>query len=321
MTVRFYQNTDPGAPPLRGNTAGDLLNLLTKCLVEGYGDKTPAGWSRPFVSGNTGVFRQGPGGNDMYLRVDDSMTTVLRRHARVRGYTSMTDVDTGAGPFPSDDQVAGGGYWFVQYNSTQYSADARRWVVIADETFFFLIIHTAASSTNQTAYSELYYFGDFISNNPADAFNTALACGNSSTDDNTTSGTGWGTTGLSSTLNTANSRVFAARRWDQVGGAVNINLHSDSLRGSINHPGYGGLPYPNPADGRLYMAPIWVGDPNTGASTVRGRIPGLWNPLHSAPFERNDTFEGQGDLAGKSFFAWRQGNSSVVFEVSDTWYD
>ena len=43
MTVRIYSSSDAGAPVLRGNTPGDLINLLEKCLVTGYGSKAGAG--------------------------------------------------------------------------------------------------------------------------------------------------------------------------------------------------------------------------------------------------------------------------------------
>ena len=42
------------------------------------------------------------------LRVDDSGTTV----ARVRMYETMSDIDTGTNPAPTDAKVNGGLYWW-----------------------------------------------------------------------------------------------------------------------------------------------------------------------------------------------------------------
>lgn len=325
MTVRVYQNTDPGAPALRGNTAGDLLNLLTKCLVEGYDGKPGAGWSRPYVSGNVAVFRQGPGGNDMLLRVDDSAGAVSARHARVVGYETMSDVDTGSGAFPNETQVAGGGYWFVQYNGTGGAADARNWLIVADEWFFYFMVDAYPSNSGSGPptyyYSECYYFGDYEAYGPSDVFSSVLGAMGSSSDAPTT-GTNSRTRTLNITdrLTSANSRVFAPRKWDQFGGAVNLGLHSDIVKGSAVGPGFSGLAYPNGPDGRLYMAPFWLHDPNVpGGTSVRGHLPGLWNPLHAAPFGRFDTFVGQGSFAGKTFITWRAYDSCWAIETSDTW--
>lgn len=320
MTVRFYQNTDPGAPPLRGNAPGDLLNLLTKCLVEGYGDKPPAGWFRPFIDGHIGVFRQGPGGNDMYLRVDDSIAGTARRHARVTGYEQMSDVNTGSGAFPSSDQIPGGGWWFVQHNGSNGASDARRWILVADEMFFWLIVDIQPTSTTTSGHSEVYYFGSFEEYGPSDMFGVVLGCQDTETGENGNANSSPYTLSLSSTLSGVNSHVFAPRRWDQFGAAVNLQLHFDSVRGSGNVPGSSGMSYPNPVDNRLYMAPIEIGDHNEPSNRViRGKLPGIWGPLHDRPFERNDTFTGQGDFAGKEFIAWRQGISCFVIETSDTW--
>lgn len=322
MTVRVYQNTDPDAPPLRGNTPGDLLNLLTKCLVDGYGDKPGAGWTRPFVSGNVGVFRQGPGGNDMCLRVDDSPPGGSRRAARVRGYVTMSDINTGAGPFPLDDQVSGGGYWFVQYNGTNGLADARPWLLIADENFFYLMIvtHPTTSQAPQFMYGECYFFGDIVEYGPTDVFGTLIGCGTSAANDAHTSEAPTLTlrTNLSSS---ANGNVFIARRWDQEGGSVVTNFHSDAVRGGPSYPGYQGVVrYPNGPDNRLYMAPVWIGDSHVpGDPVVRGHLPGFWNPLHATPFNRLDTFTGHGDLAGKEFITWRSDQACWAIETSDTW--
>ncbi|MGE3907973.1 MAG: hypothetical protein AB7K36_01385, partial [Chloroflexota bacterium] len=55
-TTRIYRSTDSGAPVLTGQ-AGSLLNLLDKCLVDGYGSKAAAGWSRPYTGTNKTAYR------------------------------------------------------------------------------------------------------------------------------------------------------------------------------------------------------------------------------------------------------------------------
>ena len=40
MTIRVYRDTDFGAPVLDGNGTNNTVNLLDKCLVDGFGDQT-----------------------------------------------------------------------------------------------------------------------------------------------------------------------------------------------------------------------------------------------------------------------------------------
>lgn len=48
LPVTVYRWDDPGAPQLTGgNIPNDIINVLKKCLVEGYGTKTALGWTIP----------------------------------------------------------------------------------------------------------------------------------------------------------------------------------------------------------------------------------------------------------------------------------
>ena len=51
MTVRIYKSTDSGAPTLTGQ-AFSLISLLLACLVDGYGSKAAAGWTKPYTGTN-----------------------------------------------------------------------------------------------------------------------------------------------------------------------------------------------------------------------------------------------------------------------------
>ena len=123
----------------------------------------PAGWTKAFSGTNKAVYRsadpQAHAGG-MCLRVDDTGTLT----ARVVGYESMTDVDTGLGPFPTNAQVPGGLYW---HKSTVESADAAGWCVIADSRFFLFYAqpHKASVATSDTGVTR--GFGDLIALRPA----------------------------------------------------------------------------------------------------------------------------------------------------------
>ena len=318
MTVREYYSSDAGAPALRGNTAGDLINLLWRGLVTGYGSKDGAGWTRPFLGTNVAVFRAGAGSSGMYLRVDDTSTATSNRAARVVGYENMTDVNTGGGPFPTAAQESGGMNWFTHAVGTV--ANARSWALIADEAFFILAIQTypenEASSPN--TYRELYWFGDIVHEGAADTYATIIK-GRNSVSTATTSQVEPMT---SQALSTSASGLYAARSYTGLGGSIPLGMNHDSAKsGSLQWGADSSLlQYPHGPNGALLMSPLWVHEPNAVANSanIRGVVPGIWVPLQGI-LNNGDTFDGQGDLTGKSFRAIRHNSARAAIETTNTW--
>jgi len=105
MPAVLYRSTDVGAP-LINQIGGDpkvplgkLREALIAILITGYGTRTPVGgWTVAFddPANNTIVFRQKDG--EVFFRLNDNLFTST---ASIRGYTSMTDVNTGEGAFPT----------------------------------------------------------------------------------------------------------------------------------------------------------------------------------------------------------------------------
>lgn len=157
-TTRIYKSTDSGAPVLVGG-ASSLIDLLDKCLVTGYGSKTAAGWTKPFTGTNKAAFRNSlaAGGTGMYLRVSDAGSgTGGAREALVRGYMTMSDVDTGTIETPTAAQLAASVVW---RKSDTVDSTARPWILVADERTFYLTIDTGTSSNGNGCYGA----GDFES--------------------------------------------------------------------------------------------------------------------------------------------------------------
>ncbi|WP_434340181.1 hypothetical protein [Motilimonas cestriensis] len=48
LPVTVYRWDDAGAPSAANSKPSEIINVLKKCLVEGYGDKQPLGWSVAF---------------------------------------------------------------------------------------------------------------------------------------------------------------------------------------------------------------------------------------------------------------------------------
>lgn len=311
----IYRSTDTSAPTLSG-TAGDLINLLNKCLVVGYGTKDPAGWSSPYgPTSNVQVFRQG-GGNMRYLRVDDSGTT----DARVRGWEAMGSIADAVvpqlgtiGPFPTDTQFASGLY---VRKSAAASATQRAWVLIADDRTFYLLVLTGDNAS-------VYYgfaFGDTYSYSlGGDSYNTILIARTASS--NSQAGTealcqvivnGMGTT-------VGAGGHFCARSYAGTGGSVSFGKFGDAgkqvasgVAGQVETL-RGNVPYPNGPDGGLWLSRVYHSDATFQSGIVRGHLRGFYQVCHAATaFADGDVFQGTGDFAGREFILFKAAGQGLV---------
>ena len=272
---------------------------------------TVGGWTRSHTAAtNQAAWRQGTGSNGFIFRLVGDGTT----QDRAVGYETLTTLgstlagDTATGRFPTDAQFSGGLYWT---KSSTADATARPWVVAVSEKLFHL--YTDHLSTNITATHCI--FGDIKTFKTGDAYHTIHIAGATGTP---------GSTNRAADLVAVGAAVltahFMSRNYTQLGTSIIISKHSDAAKlGGISTPmGAGGLVFPNPIDGGLYLAQVYVHE--TSASIVRGELPGFWAPLHSRPLTHLDTFTGTGTLAGRTFMALNMYNSAQAFlETSDTW--
>lgn len=312
MAFTVYKSTDGSAPSLTGQV-GSLITLLDACLVNGYGAKAAAGWSKSYSGTNKAVYRA-PSGAQMYYRVQDDAPATAKE-ARLTGYETMSDVDTGTGPFPTAAQGVGGVAMMVIRKSASADATARAWTLLADaRTVYFL------PSTGDTAGSYLAIgFGEFYSLLPGDAYN-GFVCGRSA--ENSTSTTANQLEYLSSQV-TGGSQFFVPRAHTGTGGSVQMSRGGDYPKQDGSLMINGVVPYTNPSDGGIYLCKIRIGDYTTApVNGIRGRMRGIWQTLHPvASFTDDDTFSGTGSFAGRTFLvkkAMYRSGSSYTFETSDT---
>lgn len=306
MTVRVYQSTDASAPSLTG-LAGALITVLDACLVNGYGSKAAAGWAKSYSGTNKAVYRPSAG-NRHYLRVDDSGG----QWARVRGYETMSDVDTGTGLMPTEAQISGGGY----LNKGTNNSTVRGWILVADEKRFWLVMAVANTTiADSTGAGYVMFFGDLVPFKSGDAHHTMLIASISTS-------TGADPTGsLATALGTVTGGHFLMRSYTQSGTCVTASKHSDAAKKTAATMGNNGSAYPDPVTGGILIAPLYANE--AVALVVRGRIPGMWDVLHNLPATPGDTFSGNGDLAGKTFVLVDMNTGGVrcrgALEISDTW--
>ena len=357
MTVRLYRSTDASAPVLTGQV-GTLLTVLDAVLVNGYGSKTAAGWTKPYSGTNTAQYRMAAGGTGCDLYVNDNGPGAGgAREARINGFKTGSAIGAGTGQFPTTGQMAAPSGALVARKSTTADSTARAWTIIADDHTIYMFIETADQTAPMCSYP--WMFGDFSSYAPSDANNctiigrtienSAAFCPN-----NTLSTTGlyesfghlcpMNTTGLSNVL----GGHYASASWTGIGGSIAVGKHSDQAKmGLSSSPvpqmGYLGqwtsgannsgstwaseFAYPNGPDGGLFVAPVWLHH----GGHVRGYYKGMWCPLQHMPLGHGDTYSASGNLSGKSMIAMNVLGASnlntspaitpvqVHIEYSDTW--
>jgi hypothetical protein len=339
MTVRVYKSTDASAPVL-SSTAGALIAVLDACLVNGYGSKTAAGWTKDYSSGtNFAVYRPSLG-NRFQLDVNDSFSN----YARVASYESMTGIGVGIGKCPTEGQLSGGLYML----KTDNVAGNRDWVVIANERcfYFWTRLDTNANGINGV----MSFFGDIISNKTNDAYGTMLIASDRNI---VPAGVNWSTNaildriGLQNQLNYAISGHYIQRAWHglgtsaqagKLGHAATAPRFSDGVNYAsssnpypypcvnnneswpLTYPSIGnfGLNFPNVSDGGILLYQPLIHEPSH--RTIRGKLPGFYHDIHGGPYLHDTDVVGSGDTAGRTFKSISLYSSLCLVETSDTWY-
>lgn len=217
-----------------------------------------AGWTKPYSGTNKAVYQNA--GTGFCLRVDDSTTG----SATVRGYETMSDVDTGNSPFPTVAQLASL-YW--RKSSTTDGA-ARPWWMTADSKGFWLFIASTAGYANAYA---VVQFGDFISAHPSDPYACSIIGSNSSAD----SGQGY------KEANAAQDGHYVARSQDGVTKSVQFAKTKGGYAGA--QAGWmGSTIYSASAGVPTVASPLLIVTTENANFAPRGILPGVFS-VHRHP--------------------------------------
>lgn len=295
MAQQVYRSTDPGAPILRAHDPAltpkyGLSEVLDKVLVSGYGSKAGAGWSIAFTDISKRVYRQG-GGPNFYLRLLETQGAGGSNRCRLRGYRTMSDIDTGTGDFPSWVAISDPNSFTYAYTDT---AGPVPWIVFADDQTFYMFSEGSPASWYPFGY------GSFQSYRPSDP-NAVFVAGSQRF---SFPGNMFGI--IANSGGNIEGWYLAGDHLG-VAGSIACGVHGNYAVGvygpqDSTSSGYKGkLPWPNPADGRIRMSPVYIHESANGVA-LRGRLRGVWQLLHVAGSLINfDQFLGTGALAGKSF--------------------
>ncbi len=256
--------------------------------------RAPLGFSKSFSGTNKAAYRSNDiTGTRLSLRVDDSGAGSAQ-YSRVRGYETMSDVDTGAGLYPTDAQLSGGGYW---YKSSLASSTARAWTIAGDSRGFALFLNTDGTTNRNVS----YFFGDIASDHAADAYCSLLIAGEVAT--------------ANTTFQSYSSSAghFMARAYTQIGTAIKPIKYGHIIN-SANGMGYAGADYPNPGNNFFLCGQVDVWDSSAAA---RGGLPGLYSPLHpAASLTDGMIIPSVAGLTGRELLIKRLYSASVNYAVA-----
>jgi len=370
-TPIVYDSGDSGAPQLTIPTGSQViatyqqvLNVIKTCLVgtgTAYGSKTAAGWTMAYDSSTSGTnprmaLRQGSG-SQFYIRIDAGglsgalgqpygtaqlnvvsagTISIGRRFLRVRGYETMSNVDTGTNLFPTLGQAPESSsvsfYWAWACGANSIASPASSitipWTIIATDSFFYIRFFSnfgcGATDTSITT----YFFGDFITGLSSDPYKCIIYANSDVSTTTATAGTAtlpnantvnattlahyhpFNGAGAAATPGTnpgnmlgSYNNLWIARPYIGVGSPVNVGLHSDYYKCSDEF-GNGNLDYPEKATGSLFVSKCYIHEPTSGY-LVRGTLPGLWIPNHTRPLSDMVTFAGTGAFSGQNLISLR----------------
>lgn len=255
------------------------------------------GWEVAFSGANKAVYRStdvmGP---RFCYRVDDSGAT----HARVVGYESMSDIDTGVGPFPTDVQVPGGAYF---PKSVYAGGAAVPYILVADSRAVMHLVSYAVPSGSTFLGAAPRGWGDMCAlapeGDPWSAAVTGLAGGNGGDSGyGSFAGIAYGTTG-----------VYMTRSRTGVGGAVLSNSVPYVGVRDLNTPSGADWnlgSFPSAVDGQLKLSKRYLYEVSSDA-TPRADVPGILHVPQTgvkAQVSHGTLLDGTGEFAGRQLLAF-----------------
>lgn len=310
-TPTIYRSDDGSAPAISGQTSA-LRLALNAILVDGYGAKAAAGWTKAYEdAGNHLVaYRQG-GGSQKYLALTDSATQI----STLRGYNSMSAVSTGVASFPR----ATTGLAMQCRKSVTANSTARPWICYATNTTFYLIIFGNQTTLGSFDGGDAHLgFGDVVPTLDYGQNTFIIAASDTSTTSTTANVTRQGLLGNSngSAYSVMSGRPGGSAMTWTVTKAANTPWVNTLSGETANLPAY-----PDVVTSKLNIAPFYfTAQHDVMNALIIGRLPGLWCLLHAhTSFTTLDTFSGTGNLAGRTFQIVRTGAGGLVFETGGNW--
>lgn len=257
----------------------------------------PLGWATAFSDTNVRVYRSpNPLGTRMFYRLQDTGTTSNNANTYMRGFESMTDANTGTGPFPTDAQTTGGAAGKVYVEKGNNAANSA-WLVVGDDRTVFVLLNNSSSGAGYYGWS----FGDFVSYKDGDQYNACIQ--NRGNGDLLAQG--W-TAG----------HVFCPRSHTQVGAGITLDHNGPHVNGS------GSDTYPSPVVDGFTLYPRVLLKESTIAA-YRGQYRGLMHVAEKVTFPSGQfgVFSGLNGLAGRALVCRLTTSTGrvIAFALDEPW--
>ena len=281
-TSVLYTSEDSGAPVLLSGVAGSLTSILLACLVNGYGAKSPLGWTCPYydAANSIYVFRNNPTtGSGGFIRVNDSGVGYTQPFMYgIKGYGSMSSINSGIAQMPLVVSMVS------RKSHTNSTSVAVKWRLIGDDRGFYIVLLIGETTYNAAPANKeawIVYCGDIVSFYPKEQKVFSII-GNS--ENNAFFGTSCGTNFYST--NDANQYCMLSRN-PKTGklGAISVrsfqmtafdnNSESAIGRGIASAPVVSDIPHC--VDTCLVLAD----------RTIVGKLPGLYGAIYDSTNESN----------------------------------
>lgn len=304
VTTNTFDFTVTGSP------ASPATGTITSIVA-------PLDWSKPFSGTGLAAYRSNVvTGTRLYLRINDNNPDAnTYKTAKMVGYETMSDINTGVGPFPTVAQYASG-MWINKSNLA--AGVAVPWMLIGDGYSFYFF------NTPNTTYAgyRIYYFGDFASFMQSDPYGCFLSGDQASNpggsyEYSNSLPSNWYGVNLLDT----GARQYIARAYTQLGSAVVGSIFGNYTLGNTLSGYNGAVPFPNPCNNGLYLSPLHLSD----GSCLRGRLGGMWQMLQARPFGASNVIipASQNSVGRRLLTAQTGGSGSTygerAFDIDGPW--
>lgn len=284
--------------------------------------RSAAGFTKTFSGANKATYRSNDltGMRHTFRVLDDAGSTGAGGEARVWGYETMADVDTGTNVYPTAIQSSSGYYW---RKSSTTDTTARAWMIVTDGKLIYYFCDYATAQASGLSNASIQFsgaFGDIISYKPGDAYGVILT-GTTTTNSTSSPPNGLfaGSTTITAQAAFASSMVIA-RDYTAVAGAKYISTYGTGLSstclGSV-----ASVAYPHLIDSGFYLSPVILtqGTP----ALIRGRLPGCYESLHGRCFNNGDIITNVQGMIGKTFMmiygTAGGGNGAIMLDITGPW--
>ena len=181
LPVTVYSDSNTGAPQIgSGDWGASWFTIIKACLVIGYGNKQPLGWTVEYEN-NTGnasayiIFKNSTadGGSGCYLKVQPSGSAAI----------TFTVFKSMSSPTDYTQKIASRSGITYATSTGWHIIGTSRGVYIMQDGFVYSAYKTCKPMGSDASYNFIYFLGDIESSIPNDSGNFTIVSGTSSLSD------------------------------------------------------------------------------------------------------------------------------------------